>query len=171
MMKKLCNKKYRSIQRRGFWIMESTIAIAVIGIGVVAVVGSQQAWHIQAVVSDRLATGMRLAIEIRELSLLLPANDPVTGVATWGSEPGEILPDDLDDLDDLDGVTFATPIDATRSQIVGMSGWTQEVSVQCVNPFNVLQIVSDGASEVVQMEVVVECDGEEITRLSWISPR
>ena len=55
--------------------MESTIAIAVIGIGVVAVVGSQQAWHIQAVESEELATGMRLATEIREMSLLLPAND------------------------------------------------------------------------------------------------
>ena len=151
--------------------MESTIAIAVIGIGVVGVVGSQQAWHIQAVVSDRLATGMRLAIEIRELSLLLPANDPVTGNTTWGVEAVEILPDDLDDLDDLDGNTFTTPIDATRTEIAGMNGWTQEVTVQCVDPFNVLQIVSDGTSNAVRVEVVVELNGEEITRLSWIAPR
>ena len=59
--------------RRGFWIVESAAAIAVIGIGVVALVGSQQAWHIQTVASDELATGMRLATEIREMSLLLPS--------------------------------------------------------------------------------------------------
>ena len=151
--------------------MESTIAIAVIGIGVVAVIGSQQAWHIQAVVSDRLATGMRLAIEIRELSLLLPANDPVTGAATWGMEVGEIMPDDLDDLDDLDDFTFSTVIDAAGTEIAGMDGWMQKVTVQCVDPFNVLQVVANGSSDVIQMEVVVTWNDEEITRLSWIAPR
>ena len=170
-MKWFCNTHPVRIQRRGFWIMESTIAIAVIGIGVVAVVGSHQACHIQNTVSERLATGMRLAIEMRELSLLLPANDPVTGSTTWGNEAGEIMPYDLDDLDDLDGFTFTTPIDATRAEISGMNGWTQKVIVKCVDPFNVLQVVSDGSSDVIQMEVVVEHNGEEITRLSWIAPR
>jgi hypothetical protein len=171
MMNRFFNKHHGLIQRRGFWIMESTIAIAVIGIGVVAVIGSQQAWHIQAVVSDRLATGMRLAIEIRELSLLLPANDPVTGAATWGMEVGEIMPDDLDDLDDLDDFTFSTVIDAAGTEIAGMDGWMQKVTVQCVDPFNVLQVVADGSSDVIQMEVVVTWNDEEITRLSWIAPR
>ncbi len=151
--------------------MESTIAIAVIGIGVVAVIGSQQAWHIQAVVSDRLATGMRLAIEIRELSLLLPANDPVTGATTWGNEVGEIMPDDLDDLDDLDGFTFSTAIDAAGIEIAGLDGWKQKMTVQCLDPFNVLQVVADGSSDIIQMEVVVTWNDEEITRLSWIAPR
>jgi hypothetical protein len=151
--------------------MESTIAIVVIGIGVVGVVGSQQAWHHQRIVSDQLTTGMRLATEIRELSLMLPANDPVTGTTTWGVETGEVLPHDVDDLDDLDGALFSTPIDATKTAIVGMSGWSQEVRVQCVDPFNVLQVVADGTSEHVQIEVGIEFNGEEITRLSWFAPR
>lgn len=158
-------------QRRGFWLMESTLAIAIIGIGVVAVVGSQQAWHMQAVMSDRLATGMRLAIEIRELTLLLPANDPVTGAETWGIELGETIPNDLDDLDDLDDITFSDPIDATTSIIDGMSGWSQQVTVQCVDPFDVQQEVAHGSSEIVRIEVTVLLDEVEITRLSWIAPR
>jgi hypothetical protein len=166
------NKKQHDFQpKRGFWIMEVTIAIAVIGIGVVAVVGSQQASHIQSVVSDRLATGMRLAIEIRELSLMLPAYDPVTGNTTWGSEPGELIPVDLDDLDDLDGVTFDGPIDATRTEIIGMNGWSQQIIVQCVNPFDVLEVVADGASDIIQMEAVIYFEGEVVMRLSWFSPR
>ena len=64
-------KRNRTTTRRGFWLVESAIAIAVVGIGIVAIVGSQQAWHIQAVASEELATGMRLATEIREMSLLL----------------------------------------------------------------------------------------------------
>jgi hypothetical protein len=158
-------------RRKGFWIMESAIAVAVVGIGVVAVVGSQQTWHMQSLVSQRLTTGMRLAIEIRELSLLLPANDPVTGTTTWGSEAGEVLPVDLDDLDDLDGATFDGPIDASTKEIAGMDGWSQHITVQCVNPFDVREVVPDGASNIIQLKAEIYFEGEEVTRLSWFSPR
>ncbi len=162
--------------RRGFWIVESAAAIAVIGIGVVALVGSQQAWHIQSVASEELATGMRLATEIRELSLRLPANDPITGNTTWGAEMGEIIPVDLDDLDDLDNANFSDvdgsgPIDATGTIIVGMNDWEQQVTVHSVNPFDITQNVPDGSTETVRIEVTVLHQGEEITRLPWIAPR
>jgi len=169
------NRK-RTTLRRGFWLIESALAIAVVGVGVVAVVGSQQAWHFQAVASEELATGMRLATEIREMSLLLPANDPITGTAIWGEEPGEIIPLDIDDLDDLDDEIFTDadgtgPIDATGTVIVGMDGWEQQIAVQCVDQFDVTSIVPDGSSEVVRIEVTVFHDNEEITRLTWIAPR
>jgi len=166
----------RITTRRGFWLVESAVAISVVGIGIVAIVGSQQAWHIQAVASEELATGMRLATEIREMSLLLPSNDPITGSATWGPEAGELIPIDLDDLDDLDGAVFAEtdgsgPLDATGTVIVGMSDWIQHIQVQCVDPFDVTSIVPDGLSEVVRIDVTVMHIGEEITRLTWIAPR
>jgi hypothetical protein len=169
-------KRRRSITRRGFWIVESAAAIAVIGIGVVALVGSQQAWHIQAVASEELATGMRLATEIREMTLLLPSNDPITNSTTWGVEIGEIMPQDIDDLDDLDDAIFADsdgsgPLDATGTLIIGMNGWEQQIDVHCVDPFDITQLVADGASETVRIEVVVMHDSEEITRLLWIAPR
>jgi hypothetical protein len=52
-----------------------------------------------------------------------------------------------------------------------MAGWSQQVTVQSVDPFNVLQVVPDGTSEIVKLEVTVQLNGEEITRLSWIAPR
>ncbi len=166
----------RKISRRGFWIVESAVAIAVIGVGVVALVGSQQAWHIQTVASEELATGMRLATEIREMTLLLPANDPITGVSTWGVEFGEVIPQDIDDLDDLDTAIFADsdgsgPLDATGTVITGMDGWEQQIIVRCVDPFDIAQSVADGTSETVRIEVTVLHNGEEITRLPWIAPR
>ncbi|MBT4531254.1 MAG: hypothetical protein HOC27_08610 [Phycisphaerae bacterium] len=162
--------------RRGFWLVESAVAIAVVGIGVVAVVGSQQAWHIQAVASEELATGMRLATEIRELSLLLPANDPATGTTVWGVESGESIPLDLDDLDDLDDAVFSDllgtgPIDATGTIIIGMDNWEQQVAVQCVDAFDVTSVEPDGTSDVIRIEVTVLYDSEEVTRLTWIAPR
>ncbi len=168
-------KHRQTIVRRGFWLVESAIAIAVVGIGVVAVVGSQQAWHFQSIVSEELATGMRLATEIREMSLLLPASDPVTG-SSWGVELGETIPLDLDDLDDLDNQIFSEsegtgPLDATGTIIIGMDDWEQQIIVQCVDPFDVKSVVSDGTSEVVRIEVSVFHNGIEITRLTWIAPR
>jgi hypothetical protein len=169
-------KRRTNTSRRGFWIVESAAAIAVIGVGVVALVGSQQAWHIQSVASEELATGMRLATEIREMSLLLPANDPITGTATWGVEFGEIIPLDIDDLDDLDDSIFSAsdgsgPIDATGEVIVGMAGWEQKITVHCVSPFDITQNVPDGSSDAVRLEVTVLFDGVEIARLPWIAPR
>ena len=166
----------RTTARRGFWLIESAAAIAVVGIGVVAVVGSQQAWHIQAVASEELATGMRLATEIREMSLLLPANDPTAGAAVWGVEVGEVIPLDLDDLDDMDDAIFSEalgsgPIDATGTIIIGMDNWEQQITVACVDAFDVTNQVPDGSSEVVRIEVTVLHNSEEVTRLTWIAPR
>ncbi len=158
--------------RRGFWLVETAGAIAVIGVGIVAMMSSHQAWHVQAATADRLATGMRLAGEIREFSLLLAANDPVTGTAIWGTEPGESLPWDADDLDDLDDAVFAAdlgtgPIDATGSVISGMDGWSQQVTVSCVDPFNITATVSDGSSQTLRVEVAASLNGNELARLSW----
>ncbi len=167
---------YTQPNRRGFWLVESAIAIAIIGISVVAVVGSQQSCHIQAVQSERLATGMRLAAEIREMSLLLPANDPITGSSYWGAELGELIPLDIDDLDDLDDAVFAEsdgtgPIDATGKKIVEMPGWGQQIIVECVDPFDITNSVPDGASDVIRLTTKTLYEGEEITRLVWIAPR
>ena len=166
----------RRTTRRGFWLVESAIAIAVIGVGIVAVAGSQQAWQIQLIESDKMATGMRLATEIREMTLMLPAVDPVTGGANWGVESGEIIPMDLDDLDDLDDAIFSDsdgtgPIDATGALIVGMDDWEQRITVSCVDPFEITQTVADGASETVRIEVQTWHEGIEIARLTWLTPR
>ena len=162
--------------RRGFWLVESAIAIAVIGIGIVAVAGSHQSWHQQQIVSDELATGMRLAQEIREMTLILPSSDPITGTGVWGVEGGESMPTDLDDLDDLDGAVFSDndgsgPIDATQAIIVGMDDWEQQVSVECVDPFDVTLSVPDGTSDTIKIEVITLHEGNEIARLVWIAPR
>ena len=88
----------------------------------------------------------------------------------------EFIPADLDDLDDLDGAVFAEidgtgPLDATGTTIIGMDDWEQRVQVQCVDPFDVTNVVPDGSSEVVRISVTVMCGTEEIARLTWIAPR
>jgi len=114
---------------RGFTLLETMIALVIIGIGVLAFMDAQSAFIRSNSWSNRAATGMLLANEIREMTRRMPRHDPVTGltltstngvayVIGWGSEAGEVAIDDIDDIDDLDGMVFgddgdfAGPIDA-----------------------------------------------------------
>lgn len=115
--------------RRGFTLLETAMALVIIGVGVLAFVEAQKTFVQNNSWSSHTATGTLLANEIRERMRVLPRHDPVTGLYLeaggsgsslhgWGLETGEIIVDDFDDLDDYDGVRFGTdgdlpgPIDA-----------------------------------------------------------
>ncbi len=119
----------RFARPRGFTLLETMMALVIIGVGVLAFVDAQSAFQSSNNWSSRAATGMLLANEVRELTRRLHRHDPVTGlivttnngavsVSGWGPETGEVAIDDFDDLDDLDGQVFGDggdfpgPIDA-----------------------------------------------------------
>lgn len=168
--------------RRGFTLIESALATVIIGTGVLAMIFAQQAFHRQNDWAQRSAVAMRLAGEIRELSINLPRKDPVTGVAWFGPEPNESSLEDWDDIDDFDGAVFSAdlgngPISAMRDVLPDLAGWSQQVEVVNVDPFDIGTEVEDGASEMVRIRVMVRFQGvldlepREITRLEWIQPR
>lgn len=116
--------------RGGFTLLESLMALVIIGVGVLAFVDAQTAFHRSNNWSSRAATGMLLANEVREFTRHLARHDPTTGLslslgggspslAGWGREAGEVDVSDLDDIDDLDGASFGIsgvfpgPIDAS----------------------------------------------------------
>lgn len=159
--------------RRGFTLLESLMALVIIGVGVLAFVDAQSAFTHSNNWSSQSATGMLLANEVREFSRKFARHDPVTGLALnsgvlqgWGRETGEVSTADLNDLDDLDGVTFgiggtfAGPIDALgfvipeisldgvvrqdeAGQRIPMQGWTQRVIVEKVDPYNTGTVRAD----------------------------
>jgi prepilin-type N-terminal cleavage/methylation domain-containing protein len=115
--------------RKGFTLLETLMALVIIGVGVLAFVDAQASFSRTNAWSSQAATGMLLANEIREMTRRLPRHDPVTGltlvgtgpsasVVGWGRESGEVTVDDIDDLDDLDGMSFGLggtlpgPVDA-----------------------------------------------------------
>lgn len=127
-------QRTRRNTRRGFTLLESLMALVIIGVGVLAFVDAQTAFHRSNNWSSRAATGMLLANEIREFTRHMTRHDPTTGLSIsigggspvligWGREAGEIDVRDLDDLDDLDGVSFGLtgmfpgPIDASGNII------------------------------------------------------
>ena len=107
----------RTRHRAGFTLLETSMALVIIGVGVLAFVEAQNSFIKNNAWSSQAATATLLANEVREMSRHLPRHDPVTGLflqgtgggATlhgWGRENGEVTVQDIDDIDDLDGTKF-----------------------------------------------------------------
>lgn len=113
----------------GFTLLETSMALVIIGVGVLAFVEAQKSFVQNNSWSSHTATATLLANELRERMRRLPRHDPVTGlyleaqgtgtaVRGWGLEAGEITADDFDDIDDYEDLRFGAdgdlpgPIDA-----------------------------------------------------------
>lgn len=181
-----CRPAILRCHRRGFTLLETALALIIVGVGVLAIVSAQQAFHRQNAWSTRAGIAAHLANEIRELTLNLERHDPVTSTTFWGPEPNENSLADYDDLDDFDGAGNGTifsaalnngPINAQRQVIPNMPGWTQIVTVANVQTSNINTTVADGTSTMMRIQVVVTYQGPqdqqplEMTRVSWISPK
>jgi hypothetical protein len=173
--------------RSGFTLMETALAIVIVGTGVLSIMAAQAAFHKQNDWSTHASTATFLANEIREMTVRMNLYDPVTGTAFWGPETNETLLADFDDLDDFDGVeglgTYFSaadgtgPVNAQRQVIPDMDGWSQQVVVYNVDPQDISAEGSadlDGQTNVIRMEVTVFYQGindeepSEVTRLAWI---
>lgn len=125
----------------GFTLFETVLTTMIVGTGVLSIMAAQQAHHRKNDWAQRTGTAMLLANELRELTLSLPLNDPISGKANMGPEAGEAGVADYDDLDDFagkvvggygDGAIFDPPINALRQVIPNMTGWSQRVLVENV---------------------------------------
>lgn len=110
----------RAATSSGFTLLETGLAIIVIGTGVLAMLEAQQHFLQKNAWSTHSSTAMFLANEIREMTRVFPRHDKFSGglyfeneishtnFQGWGPEPGEAAAIDFDDLDDLDGVAFGS---------------------------------------------------------------
>jgi hypothetical protein len=127
----------------GFTLIEAALTTVIVGTGVLAIVAAQQAYHQKNDWAAKSGTAMLLANEVRELSLTLPMQDPLSPEDWAGAEVGEggfddtnelIPPGDpgfvvrynLNDLEDfvfnvsgnISSIDFSPPINA-RQQVLG----------------------------------------------------
>ena len=177
----------RNCRAAGFSLIESALATVIVGTGVFAIVAAQQAYHQKNDWAQRTGTAMLLANELRELTLTLPQQDPLTGSASVGAEENELSVADFDDLDDFAGavtdglgagLTFDPPINALRQEIADLPGWSQRIEVFNVLPSNIS--VDDaltlplGSTDMMRIKVTVfyqspqEDAPSAMTQLSWV---
>ncbi|MHC5009129.1 MAG: type IV pilus modification PilV family protein [Planctomycetota bacterium] len=69
--------------RAGFTLIETALATIIVGVGVLAMVSAQAAFHKKNAWSTNASIAMALGNEIREMTWNLPQRDPVTGDAFW----------------------------------------------------------------------------------------
>jgi type II secretory pathway pseudopilin PulG len=168
----------RRLARRGFTLVETGLAIVILATAMLAMLSAQEAFYQQNRWGERASQAARLGNEIREMTMALPINDPVTTSATWGPESGESSMADWDDVDDFDGLDVSStggtgPIDSTGLAIPGMNNWRQSVTVKSVEPTELETVVADGSSEAVRVSVDVywQASGspdELITTVTWV---
>ncbi len=193
-------RRRRSHPQRGFTLIETALATVIVGVGVLAMVAAQTAFHQKNAWSTHASIATHLGNEIREMTWNLPQRDPVTGDAFWGPEgDNEASFQDYDDLDDFDGLggglVFSPPINAQRQEIANMGpwvidgdvrlGWTQTVRIFNVDPFNIVffggetlaGVEPDGSTNTMAVEVTIHYTGPrddeamEMTRVTWIASR
>lgn len=178
----------------GFTLIEASLTTVIIGTGVLAILAAQQAYHMKNDWAQRTGTAMLLANELREMTLSLPLNDPITGAATLGPEANEIGFASYDDIDDFagplnvtgfgPGTTFAPPINAQRVPIANLPpGWSQQINVINVLPTDIDanpldptdgSVLPLGTTPMMQVTVLVNYQAPNaqaptnLAQLSWV---
>ena len=172
----------------GFTLIEATLTTIIIATGVLAILAAQQAYTRKNDWAARTSTAVLLANELRELTLTLPRQDPITGLAFVGPEPGENGLLDYDDLDDFagpvtagvgEGLTFDPPINALRETIPDLAGWSQTIRVENVLPDNISSTFTQplGTTDMIRVSVSVRYQAPSsaqpmtITTLTWMVGR
>lgn len=186
----------RQIPRRsrGFTLIEAALTMVIVGTGVLAMVSAQQAYHIKNDWAQRTGTAQMLANEIRELTIVMPHHDPISGTDTLGVESNEIVGSSADpevdvvNYDDLDdfagtissgvgtGVTFSPPINGLRLPVDDLDRWSQIVRVENVFPENLGSAIPQaiGSTDMMRVTVTVTyqspqmATAEEVTTMTWV---
>ena len=186
---RLAGGRRRASRRRGFTLIEAALTTVIIGTGVLAILAAQQAYHKKNDWAGRESTAMLLANELRELTMVLPMHDPLSGADSMGPETNENSITDYDDLDDFagevdengigSGLVFSPPVNALRAQIGDLEGWTQEIKVENVLPDNISSTFTQplGTTDLMRVTVTIKYRkptsdvADTITSLTWLVAR
>ncbi len=161
-----------AILKSGFTLIEVLIAVILVGLAIASLVGANGAFTKANGAGTDLSTAEFLLEQIKELTVMLPVGDPAsTDWTTFGPETRETLAT-YNDLDDFDNKTFSPPIDAQRNTLSNFSSFSQQVTVQKVNPSNFEQAVNDSdTSSFARVTVKIYQHSTEICSASWLRAR
>lgn len=156
----------------GFTLIEAVVATSIVGIGVAALFVSLKAGTEVNGASADLTQAVFVAQEVREWTLKLPFSDTDPGDQDNPPGPDGSDPQDfVDDLDDLKDVTYSPPRNANGSEMYEMTDWSQHITITWRNPDHLSQIVAEGASDVVYVQVQVDRAGRALLTTGWFITR
>ena len=163
-------KMRNSQSKNGFTLIEVMIAVILVGLAIASLVGANGAFTQANGAGTELSTAEFLLEQVKELTSMLSVTDPGTGTDVFGPETGETL-STYNDLDDFDGQSFSPPIDASRNTLSNFSSFSQQITVQNVNPSDFEQVESDHSTNFVRITVTVSQNSKKICSSSWLRAR
>ena len=158
--------------RKGFTLIESAIATALLGIGVAALVIAARSGTRVNAAGRELTHATYLVQEIREWTLKLPFSDQDPG--DQGNPPGPDGSDPqsfVDDLDDLMDVTYSPPRDGDGYAIYEMQHWSQHITLEWRDPDSLTTTVWPGSTDVVRVTVATSQHGRPVLTAGWLVTR
>jgi prepilin-type N-terminal cleavage/methylation domain-containing protein len=156
-------------RRGGFTLVESAIAVVIVGVGIVAMLSAMASGTSVNGQARSITQGVFLAQEIREWTMRLPFVDPNHPNANPGPDVGENPQTFINDLDDLMNVTFSPPRDGQGNPIAGLTGWSQKITIEWRDPLSLsTRVYPDGSSDVASVAVTVSLNGRPVYSTSWI---
>lgn len=165
----------------GFSLIEVLIATVLVGMAIAALVAANGSFSMANVAGADLSTAEFLVEQMRELTTMLPVVDPAlsagVAVTVLGPEAGETdvtLYDDVDDFDGFNSAALGGPISAQRTTLDHLAVFSQQVTVQKLNPSNFDDLWADNHdpdSNFVRITVSIFENGRPISSASWIRAR
>lgn len=160
--------------RRAFTLVETALAIVIIGTGVMALLQLLAAGTMVNAAGANLTTAVNLANNIHEISLGLPIQDP-TNKTPITKESG--APTTYTRLWSMNGDTYSPPLDVTRRPIAAYSNWSQSVTINTVDPTSVTSTRPNNnnidpnyppVNPTARLTVVVSYNGRVVYTTSWL---
>ena len=158
-----------TMNKKGFTLIEVLISIVLVGIAIASLLAANTCFTNVNGESLKLSNAEFLTEQIRQITALLPANDPQSTTATFGTEETQLA--DYDDIDDFDNKTFNPPIDLMRQPLSDFSEYTQKTTVHNISESNLQQIVSDNSTNLLRITVEISINSQILTTTSWLRAR
>ncbi len=141
------NRAYRN----GFTLIETAIAVCIVGTGLVSLMASSRSSSQVNDAGTKLTQAVSLAQEIREWTLSLPLTDDAEASVA-----------------DMADQTFDPPANGRGMSMGEMTGWSQHVQLTWLAP-DALTPVADGASDTAEVEVTISFNDEQVFTTSWLA--
>jgi Tfp pilus assembly protein PilV len=132
-------------RRRGFTLMEASLAATIIGVGFLATLNLIAAGTRSNTEGAEQTTGMNLARAIREGTVSMP----------------------FASVRNLDKKTYSPPVNSSGITLGGMTNWQQKITVTAVNPQKLTQDIVDANATACRVKVNVNHNGNKVAEMTW----
>jgi Tfp pilus assembly protein PilV len=131
--------------RSGFTLIEAALTTCIIGIGAVSMLQLLAAGTSANQDSLQQTGATNLVRNVRELCL----DVPFAQLPTYNNR------------------TYSPPVDSRGQPITAMTGWTQRVTVQSVDPARLSTNIIDSTPDAVRVTVTITRNGQDVASSSW----